>query len=311
MYGVALSVAACLRAGTDVDVAWAVTTEGLGSADPTEAVAFTPGGGRVGSLLGGALDDQLADVARTSSGGRLADLAVGELEAAAAGLASGGRARCLVVPAAELPSTLWDLLLARAPLALVTTLDGDRVVGTELETSHDLGAGPAVELLASGAGATRVLDDGTVVTVLVPVPTLVVVGAGPVAEAIARQGALVGWQVRAARDAAMATGLVAALAPLDTLVVVGHDLELTGATLVAALGGDVGYVGALGSRKVQQARVEWLAYRGVTDVSRVHGPAGLDIGARTPAEIAVSVIAEAIAVHASHGDGRPHATDEG
>ena len=60
----------------------------------------------------------------------------------------------------------------------------------------------------------------------------------------------------------------------------------------------MGYIGALGSRRTQQARADWLAYRGVTDLERVHGPAGLDIGANTPAEIAVSILAEALAVKA-------------
>ena len=305
MYAIALTVAACLRAGTDVDVAWTVATDGLGSAAPGEALALTPGGGRVGALLGGALDHQLADVARTSADGRLADLEVGELEAAAAGLPSGGRARYLVVPAASLPPDLWELLLARAPVALVTRLDGDRVVATALHTADDAAAPAEVtDLLGAGESATQVLDDGTVVTVLIPVPTLVLVGRGPYADALARHAELLGWQVRTAVDAATATGLVAVLAPLDKLVVAGHDLELTGAALAAALDGEVGYIGALGSRKVQQARTDWLAYRGVTDLSRVHGPAGLDIGASTPAETAVAILAEAISVQAH---GRPTA----
>ena len=58
--------------------------------------------------------------------------------------------------------------------------------------------------------------------------------------------------------------------------------------------GGAGYIGALGSMRMQQNRADWLAYRDVTDLSRVRGPAGLDIGARTPAEIAVSVLAQAI-----------------
>ena len=68
MYEIALTVAACRRADTRVDVAWLVDAEGFGERDPSEAVALTPGGGRVGALLAGGLDDQLADVA-----GRLGD----------------------------------------------------------------------------------------------------------------------------------------------------------------------------------------------------------------------------------------------
>ncbi len=66
----------------------------------------------------------------------------------------------------------------------------------------------------------------------------------------------------------------------------------------------MGYIGALGSRRTQQARADWLAYRDVTDLDRICGPAGLDIGANTPAEIALSVLAEALAAQSGR-DGRP------
>ena len=96
MYEIALTVAACLRSGTRVDVAWAVESDlvkaGGQGPDPTAAVALTPGGGRVGSLYGGALDDQLAERAAALGGqrGRLVDLVVGDLEAQAYGLAGAG-----------------------------------------------------------------------------------------------------------------------------------------------------------------------------------------------------------------------------
>ena len=99
-----------------------------------------------------------------------------------------------------------------------------------------------------------------------------------------------------ATDIPTATGLVAALSPLDKLVVTSHDAELGGRALAAGLDSAVGYIGALGSRRTQQSRADWLAYRGITDLSRIHGPAGLNIGADTPAEIAVSILAEALAV---------------
>lgn len=87
MYTIALSVAACLRARTRVDVAWIVDTRQLDARDRTDAIAITPGGGRIGSLLSGALDGQLIDLAnRQSAHGRLVELNVSEVDALIAGL---------------------------------------------------------------------------------------------------------------------------------------------------------------------------------------------------------------------------------
>ncbi len=122
LYGIALSVAACLRAGTKVDVAWIVESDDFPDRDPTDALAITPGGGRVGSLLGGAVTE--LPVGR----GRLLDVDVSDVDALVAGLPHGGTARCLVVPATDLPAQLWDLLLARKPVGLVSHLDGDNIV---------------------------------------------------------------------------------------------------------------------------------------------------------------------------------------
>ena len=297
MYEIALTVAACRRADTRVDVAWLVDAEGFGDRDPTEAVALTPGGGRVGALLAGALDDQLADVAgRMGDTGRFVELQVADFEAAAVGLPSGGTARCLVGPADQLPDELWGRLLARQPIDLVTQIDGDRVVRTTLVTTDALADADedVAEAIGRGASATHVSEDH-VLTVLFPVPKLVIVGGGPHAEALEAAAALLGWQVRTVNETSTATGLVATMASMDKLVVMAHDLELAGPVLAAALEGDVGYIGALGSRRTQEARAEWLAYRGITDLERIHGPAGLDIGATTPPEIAVSILAEALA----------------
>jgi len=297
VYEIALTVAACRRADTRVDVAWLVDAEGFGERDPSEAVALTPGGGRVGALLAGGLDDQLADVAgRLGDCGRFVTLEMADYEAAVVGLAAGGTARCLVVAADQLPDELWDLLLARRPITLVSRLEGDRVLGTTLAAAAALAeADEAVAgTVRRGAGATHVYED-RVVTLLFPVPKLVIVGGGPHADALEAAAALLGWQVRVVNDTATATGLVATMAPMDKLVVMAHDLELAGPVLAAALDGDVGYIGALGSRRTQDARADWLAYRGVTDLERIHGPAGLDIGASTPPEIAVSILAEALA----------------
>ena len=58
MYSIAISVASCLRANTRVDVAWLIDSQNIEVADRTEAIAITPGGGRMGDLVSGALDAQ-------------------------------------------------------------------------------------------------------------------------------------------------------------------------------------------------------------------------------------------------------------
>lgn len=277
MYEIALTVSACLRAGTRVIVVWPVTTGGLGAVDMTEALAVTPGGGRVGTLLSGALDGQLADLASKPAPGRVVDLRVSDLEAQLAGLPRGGTVRCLLVPAADLPADLWDHLLDRDPVRLVTRLDGDLV--REI-------------VLADPDGEP---EAGAVVTTLRPVPKLVIVGAGPMADALRGTADLLGWHAQAVTQPSTASGLIAGLAALDKVVVMAHDDDVAGPALSAALESRAGYIGSVGSRRVQQSRADWLAYRGITNLDRVHGPAGLDIGASSPAEIAISIVAEAIA----------------
>jgi len=297
VYEIALSVAACLRAGTRVDVAWVVDAQGLGARDMGEALAITPGGGRVGSVLGGSLDGQLADLSAQGTAGGIVALRVGDLDAELAGLACGGDARCVVVPATTLPGGLWDRLRAREPVCVRLTVDGDRVVDAATFHADTIAAaGDGAERLFGRRTSGSLVQPGAVTSVFWPVPRLVIVGGGPVADALRRNADLLGWRIDLTTDARAATGAIAALAGLDKVVVVSHDVELAGAALEAALAGDVGYIGALGSRRTQQARADWLAYRGVTDLARVHGPAGLSIGASTPPEIAVSILAEAMAV---------------
>ncbi len=292
MYGIALSVTACLRAGTKVDVGWIVASDDFPDRDPTDAVAVTPGGGRVGSLLSGALDGQVADLPRN----RLLDVTVSEVDALVAGLPHGGMVRCLLIPAADLPADLWQLLVERRSVGLVTHLDGTDVTGTDL--------------FAVEAPADTVVGEDRVTTVLFPVTKLVIVGGGPIAAALGEAAALLGWHTEITNEAATATGLIAGLAALDKVVVAAHDLELAGPALAAALDSDAGYIGSLGARRVQQMRADWLAYRGITDLDRIHGPAGLDIGADTPPKIAVSILAEAIAAESAKAEPRTLDPDE-
>ncbi len=145
-------------------------------------------------------------------------------------------------------------------------------------------------------------------------PRLIVVGAVHIAQALVPMATLAGFQVTvldpregfATADRFPGAALIRewpdqAMAALGldsrtALVALTHDPKIDDPALVAALESDAFYVGALGSRKTQSARRERLGDAGFSsaDVDRIHGPIGLPIGARTPEEIAVAVLAQVI-----------------
>jgi xanthine dehydrogenase accessory factor len=90
----------------------------------------------------------------------------------------------------------------------------------------------------------------------------------------------------------------AELGPRDAVCVLTHDPKFDVPALMAALATGAGYVGAMGSRRTHDERIRRLREAGVTeeDLARVMSPIGLDIGARTPEETAISVAAEIIAL---------------
>lgn len=86
--------------------------------------------------------------------------------------------------------------------------------------------------------------------------------------------------------------------PRDAILIFSHDPKFDEPALISALRSGAGYVGALGSRRTHEKRVERLREAGLEDseIERIAAPCGLDIGARTPAETAVSILAEVIAL---------------
>jgi xanthine dehydrogenase accessory factor len=164
-----------------------------------------------------------------------------------------------------------------------------------------------------------------------PPPRLVVVGAVDTADALCAAAKLLGWHTvcidaRAAfatperipsADELIVEWPDVALARIEpdhgtAIVVLAHDLKFDVPALQAALQTDAFYVSAIGSRKTQAKRREELVAAGLTDaeLDRIHGPAGLDLGADSPAETAVSILSEALAVRAGR-DGTPLKTAPG
>lgn len=296
MYGISMTVEACLQAGTRADVAWLVSVEDLEVEDWSETVVFTPGGGKIGSLLDGALDSPLAEYVGRLKRGRLVDVEVTPTDALIFGLSGSGSAKALVAPADTLPTEMWEIANDRRRLILVVDLEGDEIAASSVYDSIAIAdADDTVReaFESQPAGSTR--TESRIISVFDAVPRLVIVGGGPIAEALASLAPLVGWQPMVTSNRDTAVGLIAPLSAHDKVVIAAHDLELAGAGLAAALESRSGYIGSVGSRKMQGDRADWLAYRGITDLDRVNGPAGLDIGADGPGEVAVAIVAEAIA----------------
>jgi len=283
VYGIALSVAACLRGGTRVDVAWVLDPQQAPAFDVTDAVAITPGGGRLGSLLGGALDSRLVELAAAEpTEARIVSLELDSIEAAAVGAEPGEHIRIVFGPADALPEEIWEPLLERRSVRLEATAVDGRLT--------DLAIGDPPPSAAFALDGPSLRCDWS------PTPTMVIFGGGPMADSLERAAAFVGWNAQRSSGVDHAIGVAATLSPIDGLVVVGHDTEPIGRVLQAALGSRVGYIGSVGPPRLQEDRGDWLAYRGITDTSRIHGPAGFPIGASSPEEVAVSIICEMIAV---------------
>ena len=101
-----------------------------------------------------------------------------------------------------------------------------------------------------------------------------------------------------------------ALGPRDAVIVFSHDPKFDEPAILAALRSDAGYIGALGSRRTARDRSARLLAAGADAeaLARVHSPCGLDIGAATPEEVAISIMAEVIAARSGRA-GEPLVSD--
>jgi xanthine dehydrogenase accessory factor len=210
-------------------------------------------------------------------------------------------------------ATLVELGEARAAkraVALATWLDGSDQQLLTPETAPPPLAQAVRDALRSDEAVTV---DGVFVEPHNPPARLIVVGAVHVAEPLAKMAPLAGFAVTIVDPRrAWATparfpdqtlvldwpdAAVAALAPdaRTAVVTLTHDPKLDDPALVAALRTPAFYIGCLGSKKTHAARLDRLASAGCTGLDRLHGPVGLPIGARSPSEIALAILAEVVA----------------
>lgn len=230
-----------------------------------------------------------------------------------------------------------EAVAAGRPVALATLLDGDAAGAEMAliagEAVGSLGsplldqavARDAAALLDQGVttvrrygpeGETHGTELGVHVASFAAPPQMLIFGAIDFSAALSRIAAEVGYAVticdpreafvRSERFARSAEVRVAwpqdalagrRLGPRDAILVFTHDSKLDEPALLAALGTEAGYVGALGSRRTTADRNRRLLEAGLDEaaLSRLHAPCGLDIGSSTPEEVAISVLAEIIA----------------
>lgn len=203
---------------------------------------------------------------------------------------------------------------ARRPAIVVTHVESG---GQRLVLGGDIASDPLRELLEkhlrSGKSGTQETPEGKVfLTVHVPAPRLVITGAVHISQALAPMAKLLGYDVTvvdprtafASAERFPDVKLIAewpdtALPPLNVdrytaFVALTHDPKIDDPALTHALARDCFYIGALGSKKTHARRLERLKGQGLSDadLARIHAPIGLDIGAVSPPEIAVSILGE-------------------
>ena len=219
-------------------------------------------------------------------------------------------------------ATLQALLKARADkaaTALVTDLEsGAQTLVVDGQSSGDIELGPALtrfveDALAADKGMTADLDGQRYfIQIFNPPPRLIIVGAVHIGQVFSAMAALAGYEVivvdprGAFATEARFPGVTLnrewpddALESLDidkrtAVVTLTHDPKLDDPALKVALTREPFYIGALGSRKTHAGRVERLSAAGITQkaLERIHAPVGLNIGAVSPAEIAVSILGQ-------------------
>lgn len=274
-----------------------------------------------GSVSGGCIEaDVIAAAGETSASGRPQVLAFGiEHETAwRAGLACGGNIRVALIrvmphDGLKFLQGLSDARGARQCVVAAWDLATGKVA---LYTSaHDLDHSMA-DALASGVSRVVAAASGEVfLQAFAPPPRLFIVGATHIGQHLAELASAIGYgiQVIDPRAAFTAPGRFDAsvtetawpdalldahsLDPFTALVTLTHIPSIDDEALALALKSDCRSIGALGSRKTHAARLTRLSALGFKDdqLKRIHAPAGLDIGAKSAGEIAVSILAEVIA----------------
>ena len=302
------------RAGTGAALATVIETWSSAPRPVGSQLAISARGTLIGSVSGGCVEAAVAIEAEEAirmGEPRVLTYGVADETAFAAGLACGGTIRILVEPIgpAGLPqpvlSDLVDARAARRPVALITDLDSR---ACQL-VSADQDPALAAAFRADRSGLT---EDRRFIAIHNPPLRLIILGAVHIAAPLLAMARSCGYDCQlidprgafASADRFPGEPIlqdwpdtaIRTLAPdhRAAVVTLTHDPKLDDPALVAALQSGAFYIGCLGSARTHARRLERLAALGVLpeQLARLYGPVGLDIGAKSAGEIAVSILAE-------------------
>lgn len=297
--------AAWLDGGQRCQLVTVIKTWGSSPRPVGATLAICEDGQVVGSVSGGCIEDDL--IARVRDNGieitlpEIISYGISADEAHRFGLPCGGTIELAIEPL-SIDSGIKELLARLGEGELV-------------ERSVQLDTG-AVTLATAHATAIQRVEDGVLHTLHGPRWRLYIIGAGPLSRFLAQIAAGMDYRVTVCdpreeyRSGFHIPGVTLVHAMPDDLVIdakldarsavvaLTHDPKLDDLALMEALKSEAFYVGAIGSRANNAKRRERLKLFDLTDVelARLHGPIGLYIGSKTPAEIAVSIMAEMTAV---------------
>lgn len=302
------------RQGRGAALATVIETWGSAPRQPGSMLVVSGEGEIMGSVSGGCVEGAVVAEALDSlrdGRPRLLTYGVSDENAFAVGLACGGTIRILLEPVGRgMPEAMLEQIVAarasRRALAYGITPEG--------WARRLLGPSEAPERFRADRSGME--DTGEFIALFNPPLRLMIVGAAHIAQALVPMARLAGFDpvlidpreafASAARfpdttlvhdwpdEALAAQGLDARCA----VVTLTHDSKLDDPAIEAALRSDCFYLGCLGSTRTHAKRLERLRAAGFPEaaLARIHAPVGLDIGAKTPAEIAVSVLAQVIGV---------------
>ena len=286
------------EAGHRVALATVVSTWGSAPRRTGSHLAVRDDGLFEGSVSGGCVEGDVITEALdliAGEGFKRLDYGVADATAWEVGLACGGKISVLVQAVADgrfAPGLIDRLIDARAagtPITLATDLTTGRTTEAEAEASDTLFVHTyAPPLRLAVVGAVHIAQTLVPIARLLGYAPVVIDPRGLFATDARFDGILLddGWP-----DEALAAWRPNAA---SAVVALTHDPKLDDAALAVALRSPAFYIAALGSRKNHASRLERLATLGFDDatLARIHGPAGLDLGAANPAEIALSIAAQ-------------------